>query len=287
MSNKFRPKGKISDFLGMSSEEVNKLTTEQLRGIVNKLNDAANKRIKRLEASGLGVISPSYRAREKRAASGGERFFEVPLIAHPVQGEKESDEDFAKRVENVKIANRAAAKRAYSEARTFLTNKTSTTAGTLDYNKKHAELYERILGGKFEDVAYDRRYKNKKVLKKSTTDKLSRFWKAYDRWKAIRNRLDPDSEAGGTNIEDVKYFEEELYKKGKTNLAAFEKQAKANYLKRQKRANDGRDDISAATADGGGTGAIKQVKHKIKGSYTKKTKGAIKTRFESVKVYDD
>lgn len=283
MANKYRPKGKISDFLGMSSEEVNKLTTEQLRGITIKLNDAANKRIKRLEASGLGVISPSYRAREKRE----ERFFDVPLMPHPVQGEKESDEAFAKRVEDVKISVRADVKRAYSEARTFLTNKTSTAAGTLDYNKKHAELYERILGGKFEDVAYDRRYKKEKVLKKSAVNKLSKFWKAYDRWKATRNRIDPDSEAGGTNIEDVKYFGEELYKKGKTNLAAFEKQAKANYLKRQKRANDERDDISAPTADGGGTGATKPIKYKIKGKYTKSTKGAIKTRFESVKVYED
>ena len=265
----------------MSAEEVNRLSTDELRGIVNKLNDAANKRIKRLESSGLGVISPSYRAREKRE----ERFFEVPLIAHPKQGKDESNEAFAKRVEQVKIANRAAAKRAYSEARTFLTNKTSTAAGTIEYNKKYASLYEKILGGKFEDVAYDRRYKKEKILKKSTKDKLSKFWKAYEKWKEIRNKNDPESEAGGTNIDDVKYFAEELYKKGKTTIAAFEKQSKENYRKRQKGQDD--DTISTPPADGSGAGKAKLPKHQIRGTYTKKTRGAIKTRFEKVKIFGD
>ena len=75
MANKLRPKGDYTQYLNLNASDIAKLSDAELRGIVAKLNDTANKRISRLDKSGFGFASPSYRY---RAENLNEISFSIP-----------------------------------------------------------------------------------------------------------------------------------------------------------------------------------------------------------------
>lgn len=175
MAHKNRPYGNIEDFLNLSSEDITKMPKEFLHGLVSKLNDAANKRMKRLEKSPLGVYSPSYQGRK------GERF------------------------KTPKNGNKNAYRTAYQQARNFLNAKTSTVRGNTEHQRKWEKNYEKLR-------VYDKRYKNKKVITKKGKKKIAKFWDEYHKFQEANQRygLIPTG-SGGTNEDDVTYFLEEIY----------------------------------------------------------------------------
>ena len=139
MANKFRPKGSYKDYLDLNAQEISALSEDQLRGIVNKLNDAANKRMKRLEQSGYAELSPAYRGRMQSKKG----YFRITGNETPSQLKAE-----------------------YLSARSFLRpESTSSRKGIETYNKRFESTYEKILGKPFNDASnFDKRYKTKKVL---------------------------------------------------------------------------------------------------------------------------
>ena len=259
MASKYRPKGSYKDFLNLDASEISALSESTLRGIVNKLNDAANKRIKRLRESGYAELSPSVRG----LAKSGKGTFKLTG--------KETMSQL---------------KGAYVSAKYFLRPEgTSTRKGIEAHNKQFEDAYEKVLGRKFNDARnFDQRYKNKKVLKKSVKKKLRDFWTKYDKWREVEKEKYPDSAKGATNLENVQEFEEELYSTGQTDIASMEKAATDKYLKAERAARgDANDegDISINTADGRRAKSSKPSKHKKPG---KTKKSPIKQRFEKIKI---
>lgn len=56
----------IKNIINMSAEDINKLNTKDLRQLVGRLVSASNKRVKRLEKSELGLLSPAYQSVKRR-----------------------------------------------------------------------------------------------------------------------------------------------------------------------------------------------------------------------------
>ncbi|MBO5926475.1 MAG: hypothetical protein J6Q38_02825 [Clostridia bacterium] len=250
MANKFRPSGSYKDYLSLTSDDISQLSENALKGVVIKLNEAANKRIGRMSKKGLGFLSPSYRGRE------GAQF--------KLTG-KEDAKDL---------------KAAYLEVRQYLNAKTSTWFGTRAYNKTFAETYENIL----DDPKYfDKRYKTKKVLTKAGKKRIRAFWEEYEKWKEIAVKKYPSKYKGDTNINFVEAFEEELYSKGKTNLQDYEKEAQKQYEEGESKLLEGQTDneqtnnIQPSSPKRTAKGVSKQNKHKNQG---------IKVKFEKIKIFD-
>jgi len=263
MANKYRPKGSYKKLLKLTSKDISELSESQLRGIVNKLNDTANKRIKRIKESGYEELSSAYRT------ISGKRF----------KGSESASFD------DLKVS--------YMNVKNFLTAKTSSLGGTKRYINKFEIPYENILGKPLDDPSnYDKRFKSKKVLKKSVKNKIRDFWESYDQWREIEIKNNPNSQVGDTNLENVQKFEEEIYSKGETNLSDMERKAKEDYLKDEanmRNKNEGNNGLSPSTTQRRGKANIKQNKYKGKGiKYGKKIKTeGISEEFEEVSIFDD
>lgn len=255
MASKYRPKGSYKDLLKLSSEEISQLSEAQMRGIVEKLADVANKRIKRLKEAGFDELSPALRMREQ---SGKSKF---------------------KIEKGMKLSE---LKTEYIKARTFLSpTGTSTRAGIEAYNEKFEDVYQQVLGKPFNDSSnFDKRYKRKKVLKKSVKNKLRDFWDRYDEFMEIMKKKNPDYAKGDTNLDSVANFEEELFNKGKTTTADFEKYARMTYEKREGRINE-EGSVSTPITKPRAKTTSKQTKHKGKG---KSKEWEVKVSFEKVKI---
>lgn len=255
MANRFRPKGSYKEFLNLTSDDLAALSTDQLKGIVSKLNDVANKKMQRLEASGLGAMSPAFRANENK----------------PFKSIRGKDLD------------RADVKAEYLRARQFINAKTSTIQGTIDHNKAFDSQFKKIIGRGIDDPEnFDKRYKKKKVLKKPVKKKLSDFWDKYHQWKEIQEKEHPDKAKGGTNEEDVTYFADELYEKRKVRISDFEKKAKEDYVESEEQIekdNNNYDELPIGDTEQKGKARIKSPKYKTKRS------GTIKEKFESIKIF--
>lgn len=266
MASRFRPKGSYKDYLDLSASQISAMSESELRGIVNKLNDAANKRVRRLEESGYSELSPSYKGRQK----AGRTFFRLTG--------RESKKDL---------------KTAYLESSNFLRpGGTSTKKGVEAHNEKFSELYREVLGRDFNDPRnFDRRYKKKKILRKSVKERIRAFWEKYDQWREVQKDKNPDSARGDTNINNVESFEEELFDSGKVTYKDMEEAAEKKYLEdeatRRALEEDSENEqasaaVQPARADRQGSSKAKQAKHKGKG---KGKKFAPKFRFEKIKIF--
>lgn len=103
----------IQDILDMSWSDINKLSLEEMKQLSMRLNSAANKRLKRVEASGESQWSPAVKAVEE---SGGK---------FSVKG----------------LTTKAQVKSELQRAGSFLSAKTSTVSGT----KKHKKTIEKLV----------------------------------------------------------------------------------------------------------------------------------------------
>lgn len=265
MASKYRVKGSYKDHLNLSASQISEMSESTLRGIVTKLNDAANKRIKRLEASGYAELSPSYRGREK----AGHKLFKTTGKEKPSE-----------------------LRTAYLNAQHFLRPEgTSTRKGIEQYNARFDDLYKEVLGKDFNDASnFDRRYKRKKILKKSVKNKLRAFWEKYDEWREIATTKYPDLKAVDTNINNVETFEEELYNEGKVTYSQMEAAAKAEYEANEAEGLEDEGESANVPTRGTKPGSprkAKPSKYKTSGkkSYGKtQSKNGIKQRFEKVKI---
>lgn len=260
MAIKTRPKGSYKEFLNLSASDISSLSTSQLRGIVSKLNDVANKRLRRLEDTGLELFSPSYRARKKQSG----------LATFSITGSESPSELRAK----------------YASVQNFLREKGFSTKAQIWEHVQTDEnaVITKILGKPLSDPSnFDKRYKKKKVLKSSVKKKISDFWDKYHEWREIYEDKNPDEKAAGTNDESVSYFEEELYSEGETNISDFERRAREEYEKREKeKAENESGDIQASSPNGRRKGTSSKPKRAGKGKGKKST---IKQRFEKIKIF--
>jgi hypothetical protein len=241
--------------MDLTADDISGLTEGALRGIVGKLNDAANKRLRRLENTGLEMFSPSYRARKKE--SGLSTFTIEP-------GDTVGT-----------------LKRKYLQARQFLRQEGYSTKAEIIKHiaEDNAPIIKKVLGKTLDDPSnWDKRYKKKQVLKKSVKKKLTDFWTKYHQWREIEERNNPSKEAGGTNTDDVEEFAEDLYQKGKTDIQDYERKAQEDYEQAQREQMTDEDDaLQPGTSYGKAAGTPKRAKR------TKK--GTIKERFEKIKIF--
>ena len=207
MAIKTRPKGSYKHYSQLTASEVENLSASELRGIVEKLNDAANKRIRRLRQSGLEDFSASYRGRFSERGKG---FFKLSRRA----------------------MTPASLKKAYYSVRKFLEAEGTTLPGVRKEFATQSEILEKAMG---EDI-FDKRFKGKVLKKgKATKDKVSRFWREYDKWREIRAGKVTNEERGTTNINDVDEFAEDFYSQGKTDLSDYEERAMEIYEENERR----------------------------------------------------
>ena len=259
MASKYRPSGSYKDLLNMDASQISNLSDNALRGVVSKLQDAANKRMQHLEQKGLEELSPAYRGRME----SGKGKFSLP-----------------RNMDRRDLTN------ALMEARQFLRpESTSSITRTKDYVKTQGELYNKVLGKPIEDPSnYDQRYKNKKVLRKPVKKKISDFWSKYHEWKEIRQRKNPQKPKGGTNEDDVSEFIEEIYEKN-LDLKGMEQKATQEYEKEEaQRVEDygeGNEQLPLTNPKRTRVDAPKPRKHSKSG---KDTKSTIKQRFEKIKI---
>ena len=148
MAKKIDVKGmSIADILNIPYEEWNSLSTSDLRALTTRLNSAANKRLKRLQARKEGKYSPALQTRrEGRKKDGEVRKFSSKL-----------PKNMASDVANGKI------KSAFADVKNFLTSKTSTAKGAGEFKEKLLERFPELTNKGGEISEY----------------KMSRVWKAY------------------------------------------------------------------------------------------------------------
>ena len=207
MAIKTRPKGSYKQYSQLTASEVENLSTSELRGIVEKLNDAANKRIRRLRQSGLEEFSYSYRG---RFSDRGKGFFSLSR----------------------KNMTTGALRKAYLSVRKFLEAKGTTLPGVRQEFETQSKMLEKAYG----DDIFDKRFKGK-VLKKgqATKNKVSRFWREYDKYKEIKEGTVTNDKRGTTDINDVEEFVEDLFSQGKTDLSDYEAKAREIYEENERR----------------------------------------------------
>ena len=103
----------IQDIIDMDWRDINKLNERELRELSMRLNSAANKRLRRLEKSGMDEWSPAYSHIKK---SGG---------------------DFSVKGKDTKVA----IKNEIQRASDFLRSKTSTDKGTKEYRENVSDIF--------------------------------------------------------------------------------------------------------------------------------------------------
>lgn len=264
MASKYRPKGSYKDYLKLTGNELIELTNDQLQGIVSKLNDAANKRMKRLEQQGIEMLSPGYRG---RLESKKGRFS---------LGRKETRRELYDK---------------YIVVRQFLSPETGTsTRKQIErYISQYDTLYKDKLGIDFDNPEiYTEDYPKKKELKQEVKDRIADFWNKYHEWREIELKNNPQSGSAGSPIELAEQYEEQFYSKGKTSLDDYKKAAKQKYKEAEKKRLE---EYGEETISGSGELPIAPTKQRgtkspIKSKYKTKRSGKYepKQRFEKIKI---
>lgn len=248
------------DYLNLSSRDISNLGDVELRNIINDLNDVANKRIKRLERSGLSLYSPAY---SNIKASGNTRF-------RLERGEG----DMTK------------LKSAYLKVRNFLSDETetSTIAGTRTYIEKLSPAIDKALNKAMQDERnLDKRYKTAKLKKTAERDTLNDFWDSYNEWREISMKNNPEAWKQGSPKEFVEYFYDEYYSKGKTNVTDYEEGTKKQY-EESVPVEEGLSDEKEFPPTANERGRVDAPK-RDKYTKTRKGVGGIKQRFQKIKVF--
>ena len=155
---------KISDILNMDLEKFNAMDAADLKAVTNRLVSAANKRLRRIEAS--GTPSPAYRSVMK---SGG---------VFSTQGKDLN----ALRAEYVRLKN-------------FYESKTSTVRGAKKTQKENLEALRKKGVNATQEQADEmfRLYERLKELDKSVEMKNIKYSVLSDIQKEIESNKDPDN----------------------------------------------------------------------------------------------
>lgn len=104
----------LNELLEMKWGDISSLTTKELRELSNRLNSAANKRLRRIEAAGAQEFSPAYTG--TRSARG----------------------DFS----TAGLQTRTQLKNEIQRASTFLRSKTSSLKGIKEYKESVSEMFD-------------------------------------------------------------------------------------------------------------------------------------------------
>jgi len=104
---------KIQDIIDMDWRDINKLSEKELRELSMRLNSAANKRLRRLEKSGMSEWSPAY------------------------QHIKRSGGDFSVKGKDTKVS----IKNEIQRASDFLRAQTSTDKGSKEYRENVSDIF--------------------------------------------------------------------------------------------------------------------------------------------------
>lgn len=104
---------KIQDIIDMDWRDINRLSEKELRELSMRLNSAANKRLRRLEKSGMDEWSPAY------------------------QHIKRSGGDFSVKGKDTKVA----IKNEIQRASDFLRSQTSTDKGSKEYRENVSDIF--------------------------------------------------------------------------------------------------------------------------------------------------
>ena len=180
----------IHDILGLNDYQLSKMTAGEMKQVTQRLASAANKRIRRLQRSGLTTESGAYRGlRGGRKHKGKLRTFSTDyknLKIKPVKSRKTG-----------KVTYPSAKGKLWKEFRRasqFLNDKTSTIAGTREVVKA---VTERL--GKFRSKA-----------------QASRFWDAYN---AIKKDYGDLVKAGLVDSDQIqKALYDRVYSNGKMKV---------------------------------------------------------------------
>ena len=201
---------KISNILNLNSEELSKLSNPQLADVLRSLVSASNKRIKRIEQSGLGYASASVSAR--RTKSGAVRKFSAKLpksLSVPKLDPKLKGVNRARqmaRIARLQHSRQMELLSRIAQAKNFLTSPSSTIEGA----KKSASAIARDLGVD----SYDQ-------LSRAQQNK---FWRAYN---MLKNRYPDLLRSDATKYEarraELYNFMIRKTKTGKYRLANVEK----------------------------------------------------------------
>ena len=148
MANKLDVRGmSIRDILNIPYEEWNKLSSSDLKVLTQRLNSAANKRLKRLSSSRAGKYSPALQSRrEGRKKTGQVKKFSTKL---------------PKNLKGDQVAGKI--KSAFSDVKNFLNTKTSTAKGAEKFKEHLLERFPNLVNKTGEISEY----------------KMKRVWKAY------------------------------------------------------------------------------------------------------------
>lgn len=118
--NRYNVAGKsINDLLNIDYDTINKMNREDLREVTNRLVSAGNKRLKRMETSGMGELSPAVQNLKEKGTS---RFSTARKNLNELRNEFKKVSDFLK-------------------SATSSIRKTITSAG---FNKVRKATYRRI-----------------------------------------------------------------------------------------------------------------------------------------------
>ena len=137
---------KIDDILNLNGRDLLSMTEKQLQAIANALTSASNKRIRRIEASGVGQASSAVNAR--RLKSGKVIPFSAKLSKH-YNSPKKRKAELRKRIGQMKE---------------FMTSYTGNVRGAREVSRKLGALF---------GIDYDQ----------LSINQQRKFWEAYNKFK--------------------------------------------------------------------------------------------------------
>lgn len=274
MASKYRPKGSISDLLNLDASAISAMSDRELRQVVNKLNDAANKRLKRLKEKGISGASQAYYGRK------GKNFSTKGAT---------TTRDLKNKLQ---------------EAKAFLESKTSTIQGT----KKSMTSFESITNdlrarAMESSKNLDKRYKEPRLKKSAEKEALTDFWTEYNSWRELMMAAKPDKfKKGGTNQDTVQEFYENYYDTDWKEALADEYEEEeeeeeldedfSDLLEEEEEEDEPSNEIPTKPSKRRGKSTTKQDKLQSTGvnakpkTYGKTTsKNGIKQRFEKIKIF--
>lgn len=153
---------KIKDILNLNGRDLLSMTEKELKDVANALTSASNKRIRRIEESGVGYASPAVNARRRKSGKV------VPFSTKmPKYLSKRTSEEGKRKDERAR-------KQRYRDLilseRDFLSSESGSVAGA----KRSARALAGALG-----TDYD----------KLTIAQQRKFWKAYEKFRKDNPQL--------------------------------------------------------------------------------------------------
>lgn len=138
------------ELLNLNPDDINRMTAQQLRAAVSILASAANKRLARLGATGIGQISPAYLAAQKRAYTGaaGGKFGTKGKTRNQLLNEYKAIKSFMSAKTSSVTSWREYRQRTYKRAGIEMTDDPEKEKAFWKTYRKIEEMYPTIKGAK-------------------------------------------------------------------------------------------------------------------------------------------